>query len=80
MSIKKIVLGSLVMSSIVLAGCSSHKSASIEQLSSDVQVINEKVNYLQNDVAQLRQDANVATSEAARANQRLDNQVTMYRK
>lgn len=80
MMMKKIVLGSVVMSSILLAGCSSHKAERLDQLSTDVQVINEKVNYLQNDVAQIKQDADVARGEAARANQRLDNQVTMYRK
>ncbi|MFP3029186.1 MAG: major outer membrane lipoprotein [Arsenophonus sp.] len=74
----KVVLGSIVLVSVLLAGCS--KSSQINKLSSDVETLNDKVDQLSNDVQSL--DINVQTTkdEAARANQRLDNQVHGYKK
>ncbi|MDU7045596.1 MAG: major outer membrane lipoprotein [Enterobacter roggenkampii] len=60
------------------AGCSSN--AKIDQLSSDVQTLNAKVDQLSNDVNAMRSDVQAAKDDAARANQRLDNQATKYRK
>ncbi|EIP2582656.1 major outer membrane lipoprotein [Salmonella enterica] len=68
----KLVLGAVILGSTLLAGCSSN--AKIDQLSSDVQTLNAKVDQLSNDVNAMRSD------DAARANQRLDNQATKYRK
>jgi murein lipoprotein len=62
----------------LLAGCSSN--AKIDQLSSDVQTLNAKVDQLSNDVNAMRSDVQAAKDDAARANQRLDNQATKYRK
>lgn len=76
---KSIVVAGLVAGSLVMAGCSS-KHAKIEQVQAEVQVVNEKVNLLEKDVTALKQDVDIAKGEAARANQRLDNQVTTYRK
>ena len=64
--------------STLLAGCSSN--AKIDQLSSDVQTLNAKVDQLSNDVNAMRSDVQVAKDDAARANQRLDNMATKYRK
>ncbi|MFV9998027.1 MAG: major outer membrane lipoprotein [Arsenophonus endosymbiont of Dermacentor nuttalli] len=74
----KVVLGSIVLSSVLLAGCSN--SSQINKLSSDVQTLNGKVDQLSNDVQSLRTDIQTAKDEAARANQRLDNQVRRYKK
>lgn len=78
MSIKRIVLGSVIFSSVLLAGCSTNQK--IDKLNSDVQVINNKVDTLQYDVGQIKQESDIATAEAIRANQRLDNQVQTYKK
>ncbi|HCS1639282.1 TPA: murein lipoprotein Lpp, partial [Shigella flexneri] len=58
--------------------CSSN--AKIDQLSSDVQTLNAKVDQLSNDVNAMRSDVQAAKDDAARANQRLDNMATKYRK
>ncbi|MDU7744608.1 MAG: LPP leucine zipper domain-containing protein [Citrobacter sp.] len=49
-------------------------------LSSDVQTLNAKVDQLSNDVNAMRSDVQAAKDDAARANQRLDNAATKYRK
>ncbi|QLK88255.1 major outer membrane lipoprotein [Arsenophonus endosymbiont of Aphis craccivora] len=74
----KVVLGSIVLASALLAGCSN--SSQINKLSSDVQTLNGKVDQLSNYVQSLRTDVHTAKDEAARANQRLDNQVRRYKK
>ncbi len=55
-------------------------NAKIDQLSSDVQTLNAKVDQLSNDVNAMRSDVQAAKDDAARANQRLDNMATKYRK
>ena len=74
----KLVLGAVILGSTLLARCSSN--AKIDQLSSDVQTLNAKVDQLSNDVNAMRSDVQAAKDDAARANQRLDNQATKYRK
>ena len=74
----KILLGSIVLASALLAGCSN--STEVQKLSSDVQTLNGKGDQLSNDVQSLRSDVQTAQEEAARANQRLDNQVRTYKK
>ncbi|MDU5551636.1 MAG: major outer membrane lipoprotein [Citrobacter freundii] len=77
----KLVLGAVILGSTLLAGCSSN--AKIDQLSSDVQTLNAKVDQvdqLSNDVNAMRSDVQAAKDDAARANQRLDNAATKYRK
>lgn len=76
----KAILGAVLASTLALAGCSSDKHASLEQVQSDVKVVQQKVDVLEKDVVSIRQDADQAKGEAARANQRLDNQATAYRK
>lgn len=73
-----LVLGAVILGSTLLAGCSSN--AKIDQLSSDVQTLNAKVDQLSNDVNAMRSDVQAAKDDAARANQRLDNMATKYRK
>ncbi|EPP7234660.1 LPP leucine zipper domain-containing protein [Shigella flexneri] len=74
----KIILGSLIAGSMLLAGCSTTHQK-IDQLSTDVGMLSQKVDALQGDVNQLHQDVQAVSSEAARANQRLDNQQTMVK-
>ncbi|PWD16649.1 murein lipoprotein [Salmonella enterica subsp. enterica serovar Rubislaw] len=74
----KLVLGAVILGFTLLAGCS--RNAKIDQLSSDVQTLNAKVDQLSNDVNAMRSDVQAAKDDAARANQRLDNQATKYRK
>ncbi|EKT57397.1 major outer membrane lipoprotein [Providencia sneebia] len=76
----KIVLGSIVLASALLAGCSTNNSTEIQRLSSDVQTLNGKVDQLSSDVQTIRAEVQTAQQEAARANQRLDNQVRSYKK
>lgn len=78
--VSKILAGILVAGSLVLAGCSSDKHATLDQVQADVQTVQVKVDNLDKDVTALKQDAAIAKGEAARANQRLDNQVTTYKK
>lgn len=75
----KVILGAIFAGTLVLAGCSS-EHASIEQVQADVETVQVKVDNLQKDVDGLKQDAAIAQGEAARANQRLDNQAQAYRK
>ncbi|MEK0205540.1 murein lipoprotein Lpp, partial [Klebsiella michiganensis] len=44
------------------------------------QTLNAKVDQLSNDVNAMRSDVQAAKDDAARANQRLDNAATKYRK
>ncbi|EKT62362.1 major outer membrane lipoprotein [Providencia burhodogranariea] len=74
----KFVLGSIVLASALLAGCSN--STEVQKLSSDVQTLNGKVDQLSSDVQTIRAEVQTAQQEAARANQRLDNQVRSYKK
>ncbi|WP_127959379.1 major outer membrane lipoprotein [Serratia microhaemolytica] len=74
----KLLVGAVILSATMLAGCSNR--AQMDQLSSDVQALNVKVDQLNSDVSAIRSDVQVARDEAARANQRLDNQVHSYKK
>ena len=70
----KLILGTIVLSSTLLAGCANTK---LEQSVAD---LNTKVDQLATDVGSLRTDVQDAKAEAARANQRLDNMATSYTK
>ncbi|MDR0219093.1 MAG: major outer membrane lipoprotein [Enterobacteriaceae bacterium] len=74
----KVVLGAVILASTMLAGCTS--ATKVDQLSSQIQTLGSKVDQLSNDVSSMRSDVQSAKDEAARANQRLDNQVRSYKK
>lgn len=78
--LKKVILGTILMGAIAVTGCTSKKTERLETLSSQVQVIDEKVNGLQTEVDAMKQDVLIVRGDAARANQRLDNLATKYRK
>lgn len=75
----KVLLGTMLAGSLVLAGCSSD-GVQLTKLDAQVHTLNEKVEVLQGDVNVLKHETKAASDEAARANQRLDNQATAYRK
>lgn len=81
MNCTKLVLSAVIIGSstlTVLGGCSNHST--IDQLSSDVQALNTKVDQISNNMNALHSDIQTAKNEATRANQRLDNHATSYRK
>ncbi|MXP67423.1 major outer membrane lipoprotein [Pantoea sp. Aalb] len=79
MNFNKSVIGAMIISSILLSGCS--KSAKlVDQLSSNVQTLHAKVDELSNDVSAMRAELQSTKNDASRANQRLDNQTHLYRK
>lgn len=75
----KVVACVVLAGAVVLAGCSS-KSEKIDTLSTQVADVSEKVDILEQDVQSLKQDVLVVRGDAARANQRLDNQVKTFKK
>ena len=79
---KKMVLVGVVGLSALLGGC-----ANTSELETSVQNLSNKVDQLAQDVSAVRADqpkmaADIATAnqEAARANQRIDNMATSYKK
>ncbi len=73
----KVILGAVVLGSLLITGCSDAKFVKTQ---AEVKTVSEKVDALQSDVYELQKESQVASEEAARANQRLDNQVTIYKK
>lgn len=71
------ILGSAVFGAAVLTGCTSQGvdqlSARVDALSADVEALKTQQSKLANDVAFVK-------SDAARANERLDNLARSYRK
>jgi len=79
--LKKAFVGAMLAGAMIMAGCSSNtKHQTVDQLGQDVQVVGQKVDKLQGEVNDLKQETLVVRGEAARANQRLDNQAQSYRK
>ncbi|AKC59933.1 LPP leucine zipper domain-containing protein [Blochmannia endosymbiont of Polyrhachis (Hedomyrma) turneri] len=74
----KLILYVVCFGSVCLSACSTRNV--VEQLSSDVQTLNAKMDQVTNDVSALRPEVQIAKDDAIRANQRLDNQVSSYRK
>lgn len=78
--IKGVSLCAVLFGALAISGCSSN--AKIDQISSDVQVLNQKVDSLSVEVRDLHAETEYARAEAQRANERLDNaeKVTHYKK
>ena len=66
------ILGAAVLSATVLAGCSS-SDALLDAIAADVDALKAQQSKLANDVAFVK-------SDAARANERLDNLARRYKK
>ena len=71
-----VVLGSIVLGASMMTGCSSTDEA----LNAKVDNLTAKVDQLASDVDSLKADVQTAKDEAARANSRLDNLTTKYKK
>lgn len=71
-----VVLGSIVLGAAMMTGCSSTDEA----LNAKVDNLTAKVDQLASDVDSLKADVQTAKDEAARANSRLDNLTTGYKK
>lgn len=76
---KSIVVGAVLIGTATLAGCSS-SNTDLDKLDQQVQTLDQKVDVLQQDVLNLKEETKEVRAEAERANNRLDNQVTTYRK
>ncbi|MCV2508636.1 MAG: murein lipoprotein [Candidatus Lightella neohaematopini] len=74
----KLIQTILVVGCFSLVGCSN--KSKINQISSEVKTLDTKFNKISNDVDNMHSDIQNAKSNAVRANQRLDNQITNYRK
>lgn len=74
--INKILMGAVLAGSLVLAGCASDD---VEKEGQAV-TLEQRVDVLEQDVRVLDQKVDAVADEAGRANQRLDNQATSYRK
>ncbi|OQM34395.1 LPP leucine zipper domain-containing protein [bacterium endosymbiont of Pedicinus badii] len=68
-----------IISFLFISGCANNGNK-FEQLSSDVQNLNEKVDQINNEINGIRTDIQNTKEEANRANQRLDNQASSYKK
>ncbi len=78
----QLLFGTIALSATLLTGC-----ANTSQLETDVQTLSGKVDQLSSDVSAMRDeqgklaaDVQDAKAEAMRANQRLDNMATSYKK
>ncbi|WHL24761.1 MAG: LPP leucine zipper domain-containing protein [Candidatus Blochmannia vicinus] len=78
MNRNRLVCSAIILSSFVLVSCAS--TTKIKELSSEVHDLNEKIDQISSDIDNLRPEVEKNKSEAARANQRIDNQVTSYHK
>lgn len=78
MKMTQLVFGTIILSSTLLAGCSNH--AEIERLSSDVQMLNSKVDQRSGELSTVRSEVQDLKRDTAHQKQRLNNKVHSYRK
>ncbi|MCV2506283.1 MAG: murein lipoprotein [Candidatus Lightella neohaematopini] len=78
MNCVKLIQSILIIGCFSLVGCSNKNK--INQISSEVKTLDTKFNKMSSDVNNMHSDIQNAKNNAVRANQRLDNQVTNYRK
>lgn len=74
----RLICSVIILSSFILASCAS--TTKIIELSSEVRDLSGKIDQISSDIDNLRPEVEKNKSEAARANQRLDNQITSYHK
>lgn len=78
MNSNRLICSAIILSSFVLASCAS--TTKIKELSSEVHDLNERIDQISSDIDVLRPEIEKTKNEAARANQRIDNQITSYHK
>jgi outer membrane murein-binding lipoprotein Lpp len=78
--VKGISLGAIILGTVAISGCSNHEK--LDKISTDISVINQKVDGLNAELQDLHEQTAQASAEAARANARLDNaeQIKVYKK
>ncbi|ADV33761.1 major outer membrane lipoprotein [Candidatus Blochmanniella vafra str. BVAF] len=67
-----------VFSTLILVSCAS--TTKITELSAEVQELSTRLDQLNSNVDILKPEIEQAKNEAHRANKRLDNQISLYRK
>ncbi|PKH04107.1 hypothetical protein CXF72_02870 [Psychromonas sp. MB-3u-54] len=79
---KKLLITGAVASIVLLAGCSSHDEmeTSMSNLTNQVSELSDKVDMIADDQASMKSDLATVASEAERANSRIDNIATTYKK
>lgn len=75
---KLVCFFTIIFSALVLTNCASTNQ--VTELYSTMQTLNKKIDQVNNDIDILRPDIEYAKNEATRANKRLDNKVSFYRK
>ncbi|AGC03643.1 Major outer membrane lipoprotein 1 [Candidatus Blochmanniella chromaiodes str. 640] len=78
MNRNRLICSAIILSSFLLANCASTNK--IKELSSEVHDLNERIDQISSDIDVLRPEIEKTKNEAARANQRIDNQITSYHK
>ncbi|URJ24771.1 murein lipoprotein [Candidatus Blochmanniella camponoti] len=78
MNRNRLICSAIILSSFVLVSCAS--TTKIKELSSEVHDLNERIDQISSDIDVLRPEIEKTKNEAARANQRIDNQITSYHK
>ena len=79
---KKLLITGAVASIVLLAGCSNHDGIeqSMSNLTNQVSELSAKVDMISDDQASMKADLATVASEAERANSRIDNIATSYKK
>jgi len=79
---KKLLITGAVASIVLLAGCSNHDmlDENMENLTNQVSELSDKVDMIASDQASMKADLSTVASEAERANSRIDNIATSYKK
>ncbi|MFT5653270.1 MAG: murein lipoprotein [Psychromonas sp.] len=79
---KKLLITGAVASIVLLAGCSNHDEmeTSMANLTNQVSELSDKVDMIADDQASMKADLATVASEAERANSRIDNIATTYKK
>lgn len=74
----RLICSVIILSSFILSSCASTNK--VKELSSEVHDLSERIDQISSDIDVLRPEIEKTKNEAARANQRIDNQVTSYHK
>lgn len=79
---KKLLITGAVASIILLAGCSNNTEMkeNVASLTTNVAELSDKIDMLAEDQAAMKADLSTVASEAERANSRIDNIATSYKK
>lgn len=77
---KKLLIAGAVASIVLLGGCSNKTEEKVDSLTNQVGELSNKVDMLASDQASMKADLATVASETERANSRIDNIATSYKK